>query len=476
MPGKLYRLQFRLAGNVEGGPAKRNLHVIIDDVVLDFAFDVTGKTKQEMGWVSKEIIFTAASDATQLAFVNPHAVSTRFGVALDHIVVRPVAPQRHPATPTEQVERHSAAPPTEAARLKPELAALAGELAALSSDEIYRLRLAIRELRTHRKEAIGKVRRTPNSLIAAGAEVVYKDGKPYRVRLTDGFDVAGLKLIEGSPHITELEITTGNISDDHLAYFSRLSNLKSLTLPPRTGDEGLRHLRDLTQLEVLNLSGSHVTAAGMAHLQRLTNLRELSLRYCLALTDDGLQHLAGMNKLQSLDLRRCAALTDAALEHIRELKSLESINMAVVPGIGSHGLAHLTELTGLKQLGCSRTGITDLEPLQHLTELRALGLPEGVDDAQIVHLKGLTKLKYLCLEGAAGVTDDAMPYLAGLQDLESLRLEGTSITDHSMEQLKKLPNLGYLQLQGTKMSDDVAKQLGQLHPQCKIVLPSHRGG
>ena len=55
-------------------------------------------------------------------------------------------------------------------------------------------------------------------------------------------------------------------------------------------DDGLAHLKGLTNLTLLNLHGTHVTSAGLAHLRPLTKLSKLDLS-STNVTDDGLPHL-----------------------------------------------------------------------------------------------------------------------------------------------------------------------------------------
>src|SRR5262245_19552079 len=53
-PGKRYTLRFDLAGNPECGPRVQRLRILIDQKAHDFEFDSTGKSKTDLGWVTKE--------------------------------------------------------------------------------------------------------------------------------------------------------------------------------------------------------------------------------------------------------------------------------------------------------------------------------------------------------------------------------------------------------------------------------------
>ncbi len=74
------------------------------------------------------------------------------------------------------------------------------------------------------------------------------------------------------------------------------------------------HLRGLTGLKSLDLSGSQVTDAGLVHLAHLKNLDELLLSDHI--TDAGLPKLAGLSGLSYLNL----AKSKVTKEGVRKLE------------------------------------------------------------------------------------------------------------------------------------------------------------
>ncbi|MCH8804975.1 MAG: hypothetical protein IH986_02675 [Planctomycetes bacterium] len=83
---------------------------------------------------------------------------------------------------------------------------------------------------------------------------------------------------------------------------SRLSEVKTLDLRgTQVTDAGLAHLKGLAGLNWLWLSGTEVTDAGLAHLKGLAGLHVLSL-VGTQVTDAGLAHLKGLAGLQWLYL------------------------------------------------------------------------------------------------------------------------------------------------------------------------------
>jgi choice-of-anchor C domain-containing protein len=82
--GQKYRVNFALAGNPNSGTEKK-LQVSAGGMTKEFTFDTTGKTRNDMGWVSKRWEFTAEADKTTLEFLS--LTEGPAGPALDDVVV-----------------------------------------------------------------------------------------------------------------------------------------------------------------------------------------------------------------------------------------------------------------------------------------------------------------------------------------------------------------------------------------------------
>jgi hypothetical protein len=67
-----------------------------------------------------------------------------------------------------------------------------------------------------------------------------------------------------------------------------------------------------------------------------------------------------------------------------------------------------------------------------------------------------------------GVTDAGLEHLKGLSNLEALLLNGTHVTDAGLEHLKELTNLEWLAVRDTRVTDEGADRLKQKLPQCSI--------
>lgn len=109
-------------------------------------------------------------------------------------------------------------------------------------------------------------------------------------------------------------------------------------------------------------------------------------------------------------------------------------------------------------------GATTLEPLRAYAPNGIAGLhAEGsaIDDAELLHLSGLTGLKMLDLSGTR-VTDAGLVHLQTLQSLETLMLWDTAITDVGLALVGRLSSLCHLGLGNTAVTDAGLADLAHL--------------
>ncbi len=94
--GKKYLLSFYLAGNPEGGPKIKNLLVSFGDQTVELEFDITGKTRENMGWEYKELVFKAKQRATILKFESNHLSGPlNWGPVIDNVKLVPYKSSKH---------------------------------------------------------------------------------------------------------------------------------------------------------------------------------------------------------------------------------------------------------------------------------------------------------------------------------------------------------------------------------------------
>ena len=155
------------------------------------------------------------------------------------------------------------------------------------------------------------------------------------------------------------------------------------------------------RVAIINLDeGSDPTNDDLRVLERLADVRQLTLSNRKKITDAGLAHLTGMTHLNVLVLDG-TSVAGPGLHHLRELKQLEGLTFASTP-LTDDGLAHLAALPKLKWLHLSDTMISD-EGLRHLAGLQSLEWLElvntAISDAGLKHLESLCQLKQILLRG-----------------------------------------------------------------------------
>ncbi|MFN7854172.1 MAG: pesticin C-terminus-like muramidase, partial [Dolichospermum sp.] len=100
----------------------------------------------------------------------------------------------------------------------------------------------------------------------------------------------------------QLVIDAAQLSDRALAYVKELPQLENLELYyTNVSDSGLQQIQQLTQLQSLNIGWTQVTDAGLSYLIGLTQLRKLNLD-STKISDIGLQKLETLINLQGLSL------------------------------------------------------------------------------------------------------------------------------------------------------------------------------
>jgi hypothetical protein len=136
-------------------------------------------------------------------------------------------------------------------------------------------------------------------------------------------------------------------------------------------DNDAKHLRELTNLKVLDLSRTQITNKGLVHLETMTELEGLDLSGT-QVTDHGFAYLKEMTKLDTLILED-TQISDQGLVHLKRMTRLDQLWLGGTQ-ISDAGLRHLSGLGKLESLSLYRTQISDagLDDLARLTNLHYL--------------------------------------------------------------------------------------------------------
>ena len=236
------------------------------------------------------------------------------------------------------------------------------------------------------------------------------------------------------------------VGDEALAVFGRIVEIElnertdghkepvPKPLSERVTDDWLKRLAGQDRLRRLELSGTAVTSAGLAHLEGLKDLERLNL--CLTAVDDrGFEHLAGLTKMRRMVV--CSSkVTGTGFRHLGGMKQLESINLHSSPADDA-GLEAIGRLTSLRRLEIVHTRVTD---------------------AGLKHLAGLVRLEQLHVHGRE-TTANALPFLGQLKELYQLDVYDRAASKETLEQAGKLPKLRLLMLVNGTFDDEGVKHL-----------------
>lgn len=217
-----------------------------------------------------------------------------------------------------------------------------------------------------------------------------------------------LKLLEELNLVSRVDA----FSDADVAALVSLSNLKELSIEPRTlSEKHLASIGKLQQLQRLTLWCS-VTFTGLNQLNGLSNLHSLQVNSVtnatktnVYTTDELMLDLSGLKKMKDLNLSGLP-LQDSDFTFLEQMPSLN--NLMIQPDSDSH-------LTG-----------EFLRHLRNLSELDRLYV-SGLDHCsaeRLAHLNTLPKLRSLTLKG--NIRDNNLVALHGPLSLESIRI----VTDH----------------------------------------------
>lgn len=351
----------------------------------------------------------------------------------------------------------------------------------------------------------------------------------------------------------QLEELRGGISDDGLRQILGLHNLQELSIQrTKITDAGARELTHLARLESLDISRTAITDAALESICQLKQLRKLKLNF-VAISDAGLRNLTKLERLEEIELRgtpigtigiqalvalprlrrldlNMTQVTEDVLEELSAMPRLDELALSPL-SFSFHGLVRFADrhpnFDLQKVLRLSGTATTnavgaidslslsgqpiddsDLYLLQGFDQLRVLQLGEThITDRGLLHLRKLTKLKFLSIKGTTvsfkglhdlfvneqgrtlgemfdvvgvrrnayqpseeegdfidlrylPINDSDLPVLAEYQSATSLFLGGHQITDDGLRHVARLKNLRRLWLSGPEFTGVSLSNLG----------------
>jgi len=152
----------------------------------------------------------------------------------------------------------------------------------------------------------------------------------------------------------------------------------------------------------------------------------------------------GQITLLKINLRNCPKATDDGREYLRGLTHL--LEFQIDQGSGIRNFDFMADMTNLEVLYSESQG-------------------PCFSDKDLVHLKGLAKLKKLGLVsqlGNPGLTDNLLAVAKDLKQLEELHIGGSNITDAGLRHLEGHGALRTINLWRTKVGDTGLQSLPSL--------------
>jgi hypothetical protein len=137
-----------------------------------------------------------------------------------------------------------------------------------------------------------------------------------------GLDISGLTKLERltlgleGKHVGKT-IVRDSVRDEDLACLANLRSLKWLQGIWGVGDEGVRHLAGLTNMERLNIGGPRLTDGGLKYLAEMKKLYDLTVNEG-NITDSGLRHLEGLKALHRLNITTRSRISTSAKRLLRQ--------------------------------------------------------------------------------------------------------------------------------------------------------------
>lgn len=267
-------------------------------------------------------------------------------------------------------------------------------------------------------------------------------------------DLSALSSLTG---LKELQLECSGLESLH--GMEVMSQLRSVTLRGDSSLTDISALKGLTALETLYIYNSSNSSPYLENLDALSESTRLTE---LLISADGIRSLDGIKNLTNLQVLQLYG-SDADITNVDALSNLARLKTLYLPSNKDYqqvmdlsGIANLTNLEEFYLYGC----VSSYTPFQNLTKLKSLSLygsyAEGTgptDLAPLGKLKALTDLQINLCHDARDISP-----LGNLTNLRNLRLSasdysqnGTALTDISP--LGKLENLQTLTLTVRDVTD-----------------------
>jgi hypothetical protein len=283
------------------------------------------------------------------------------------------------------------------------------------------------------------------------------------------FDDTIFPMLESLDHLHVLSIDDTAMDHLNLARLQRLPHLHTLW-GFRPGDALMPIVTRFPALRSLDLGEGGVTNRGLIHCQHMSQLEELSLMMNEDVGNSGIRHLRTVSPVRILNLTEVPSVTNAGLAAVQDLPDLQQLYV-LGTRIRDRGMVHLERMPTLEVLELPAT-ITDagLRILPSLPTLRVLSLRTNIaiTDESLVAVGACPTLQVLDLSETT-INDAGLAYLRDIPQLMVLDLWNTPVSDAGLAHLHGHTMLRHVIVKGTQVTAHGIAALQEALPHCKIV-------
>ncbi len=165
--------------------------------------------------------------------------------------------------------------------------------------------------------------------------------------------------LDDEGRVTYVHLGGGDITDEGLSHLKELKDVETLELTYTYGcsAEGLRHVQQMTNVKKINLWGNYNFSAGVGYLSGMTKVETLFL-HKLRVTDDDMKFVKGMKGCKFFQMTLNPTVTDAGIAHLAGLTELESIYLTC-PQLTDECLKYFHDMHRLNSLSISSPHVTN---------------------------------------------------------------------------------------------------------------------